>query len=99
MVTKLMLELVDYTEYDIFALEDTVAKVRVVHNGALIESVTPDYYHGFTFDTYGPLRLTDYGDLAGTNRTIGIEIHSQYDSTLGADWRIMVRNIQSALAS
>ena len=93
------MELVDYTEYDLFALADTVCKMRVIHHGALIESVTPDYYYGLHVDTYGPLELTDWGELEGTNRTVTFKIESEYDSTLGADWRIMVRNEQSALAS
>jgi len=99
MVTTVVMEVPDWTEYDIAVLEDTVAKLRVVHNGALIESVTPDFYYHVIVDTYGQFRFTGWGELEGTNRTATFEVHSEYDSTLGADWRIEVQNTASALAS
>lgn len=99
MVTTVVMEVPDWTQYDIAVLSDTVAKLRVVHNGALIESVTPDYYYHIMVDTYGQLRFTGWGELEGTNRTATFEVHSEYDATLGADWRIEVRNTASALAS
>ena len=99
MVTTVVMEVPDWTEYDISALADTVAKLRVVHNGAFIEAVTPDYYYGITVDTYGLLRFTGWGELEGTNRTATFEVYSEFDATLGADWSIMVRCTASALAS
>lgn len=99
LTSTVVMELVDYDQYDLAALKDTVCKMRVEHHGEEIESVSPIYYYGLTVDTYGPLRMNDWGDLGGTNRTIGFQIKSQYDATLAADWRIMVRNEQTALAA
>lgn len=100
MVTRVTMELIDYTEYDVFASDDTVARLRVIHNGGFIENDgTDDYYHAVQVDTYGQLRFADWGDLEGTNRTVTFEVQSQYDATAGADWAIQVTNELSALPS
>lgn len=100
LVTTVVMEIPDYTEIDLMLAEDTIVKLRVVHNGAFIENDgSDDFYYGVTFDTYGPLRFAGWGELEGTNRTVTFEVHSQYDTTLGADWRIFVRNTKAALAT
>jgi hypothetical protein len=99
MVSTIVMEVPDWTEYDISALDDTVAKLRVIHNGAFIEDVTPIYYYGVEVDCYGPLRFVGWGELEGVNRTATFEVHSEYDTTLAADFRVQVRNTAAALAT
>jgi hypothetical protein len=43
------------------------------------------------------MTFTDWGSLEGVNRTISLEVQSQYDATLGADWSIAVQNDRTAL--
>lgn len=93
METKLVLEVPDMTQYDQWEAS-TVLKVRVRHNGPLIE--TPHYYH-IEVDTYGPFSGFDWGEHEGTNRTVELTILSEYNATLGASWRIAVMNAQAGL--
>lgn len=92
-VTRLVFELRDMTQYDLMVAE-TVTKMRVRFNGALIEGVLYDYVE---VDNYGPLRMVDWGVLSGTNRTLQLEIRSQYDATLTAGFRVAVQNDNVAL--
>lgn len=91
--TKVTLELLDLEQYNLF-IQDANCKLRIRHNGDLIET---GFYHFVEVDTYGPLHFTDWGELEGTNRTITLEVQSQYDATLGADWRVLVQNDRTAL--
>ncbi len=93
---SLTLELPDMTQYDLFAGSsgDTTAKVRVRFNGPIIEG---SLRHQVTFDIYGPLELDSWGEHAGTNRTIVLNVISEYDSTLGADFQLVVRNDRASL--
>ncbi len=91
--TRVTLELTDLAQYKLF-VDGTVCKLRVRHNGSLIEG---SLYHYVQVDTYGPLNFTDWGELEGTNRTITLEVMSQYDATLGADWSIAVQNDRATL--
>ena len=93
LTTRVTLELTDLAQYQLF-VDGTVAKLRIRHNGDLIES---GFYHYVEVDTYGPLTFTDWGELEGTNRTLTLEVVSQYDATLGADWSIKVQNDHTAL--
>ena len=88
MTTRVTLELTDLEQYKLF-LDGTVAKLRIRHNGDLIET---GFYHYVEADVYGPMTFTDWGELEGTNRTLTLEVVSQYDATLGADWRVAVQN-------
>lgn len=94
--TELTLEFLDYDEYDQWAA-GTDLKVRVRHNGALIESVTPDYYNYVEIDTYAPGDELEWGDNEGTNRTITLKFISQYDEDLGSDLRVAVQNERTSL--
>jgi hypothetical protein len=91
--TRVTLELTDMEQYKLFE-NGTYSKLRIRHNGELIET---GFYHYVQVDTYGPLNFTDWGELEGTNRTITLEIQSQYDSTLGADFQVLVQNDRTAL--
>ena len=91
--TRVTLELTDMDQYNLFR-DGTTVKLRIRHNGELIEG---SLYHYVQVDTYGPLHFTDWGELEGTNRTLTLEVQSQYDSTLGADWSIAVQNDRTAL--
>lgn len=93
LTTRIVMELIDLDQFDLFD-NDTSVKLRVRHNGTLIEG---SLYYYVEVDTYGPLVMTDWGELEGTNRTIAFEIVSEYDTTLGADWRIAVQNIRTTL--
>lgn len=86
--TRVTLELTDLAQYKLFQNE-TNCKLRIRHNGDLIET---GFYHYVEVDTYGPLNFTDWGELEGTNRTITLEVQSQYDSVLGADFSVKVQN-------
>lgn len=79
---------------------DTQVKMRIRLNGSLIESVTPDYYEYVQLDIYGPLRAFDWGEVAGTNRTMSFEVMSEYNSyavAAGFDWQLVVQNQKVAL--
>lgn len=91
--TRVTLELLDMDQYKLFE-NDTYTKLRIRHNGDLIEG---SFYHYVQVDTYGPLHFTDWGELEGTNRTITLEIQSQYDTTLGADFQVVVQNDRTTL--
>lgn len=94
--TKLVLELPDMVQYDLWAAA-TSLKARVRHNGAFIETVaTVDYYNYFEMDVYGPFDLLDWSEKGG-NRTVELTIESQYDTTLGADFRVAVQNQRGTL--
>mgnify|MGYP001409650274 CR=1 FL=1 len=91
--TRVTLELTDLEQYKLF-VDGSIVKLRIRHNGDLIEG---SLYHYVQVDTYGPLTFTDWGELEGTNRTLTLEVVSQYDTTLGADWSIAVQNDRTAL--
>lgn len=95
--TEITLEFLDFTEYDEWAAS-TALKVRVRHNGSLIETqASTDFYNYVEFDAYGAGTDLEWGDNEGTNRTITIVIESQYDSTLGSDTRVAVQNARATL--
>jgi hypothetical protein len=99
LTTEIKLEFLDYDEYDMWAASDTL-KVRVRHNGTLIESEgagPTDFYNYMEFDSYGVGSDLEWGDNEGTNRTITIVIESQNDSTLGSDCRTAVQNARTSL--
>lgn len=91
--TRVTLELFDMDQYKLFE-DETICKLRIRHNGDLIET---GFYNYVEVDTYGPLNFTDWGELEGTNRTLTLEVNSQYDATLGADFRVAVQNNRTAL--
>ncbi len=91
--TRVTLELTDLEQYKLF-VDGTVVKLRIRHNGDLIET---GFYHYVEVDTYGPMTFTDWGELEGTNRTLTLEVQSQYDATLGADWSVAVQNDRATL--
>jgi hypothetical protein len=76
---------------------DTSVKMRIRLNGALIESVTPDYYSYIQLDIYGPLDAFAWSSAAETNRTMIFEVTSEYNSTLGASFALYAQNTRTAL--
>ena len=90
MTTTLTMELDNMEQYEMMQNAADV-KCRVYHYGPLIESVTPDYYYYLMVDTYGPLRFADFGEAAGTNRTVQFTIESEYDSAAGHDFQMAVQ--------
>lgn len=94
--TRIVFELLNMTYWDMWEAE-TSLKVRVRHNGRLIESVTPDYYRYIEVDTYGPFEFGDWTEYVGSNRAMELVIRSEYNSTLGASWRVAAQNTTTAL--
>jgi hypothetical protein len=91
--TTIVMELPDFTQYDQWLAHDTV-KVRVRHNGAVIES---GFNHYVQVDTAGPFEALSWGTNADSNRTVELTIEGTYDSTLTSDCQIVVRNARTAL--
>lgn len=94
--TELEFEFSDFNQYDQWAA-GTDLKVRVRHNGNLIESVTPDYYNYAQFDSYGCYEDLDWGDNQGSNRTVKLVMNTQYDTTLASDFSVAVQNQRTSL--
>jgi hypothetical protein len=90
---RLRFELLDATQYDLMAA-GTVTKTRVRFNGPLIEA---GFYHYIQVDMYGPLDEPDWGNFAGTNRTLDVTITSEYDTTAATDWSIAIQNDRDSL--
>jgi len=91
--TTIVLELPDFTQYDNWLAHDSL-KVRVIHNGATIES---GFNHYVQVDTYGPFEALSWGTNADSNRTIELTIEGLFDSTLASDCQIVVRNASATL--
>jgi hypothetical protein len=91
--TTIVMELPDFTQYDQWLAHDIV-KVRVRHNGAVIES---GFNHYVQVDTAGPFEALSWGTNADSNRTVELTIEGTYDSTLTSDCQIVVRNARTAL--
>lgn len=91
----LAFELLDATQYDLFAA-GTSTKTRVRFNGVAngIETGFPYYVEA---DIYGKLRDLSWGDLEGSNRTVEFTINGIYDATLGSDFRLAVQNARTTL--
>lgn len=95
--TRVVLELLDTTQYDLFEA-DSVVKLRVRHNGPAIETVSGTTFYSYVeVDTYGRMDVTDWGELEGTNRTLTLEVMSEKDAALGADFRVAVQNARTSL--
>lgn len=92
LTTHFVMELFDMTEYDLFAA-GTHAKVRVRHNGDLIEST---FYYYSQFDTYGPLDFTGWNNNEG-NRTVEFDVISEYNVSAGVDWAVAFQNAKATL--
>jgi hypothetical protein len=82
------MDLVDTTQMDQI-LAGTHVMLRVRISGDLIEAALYEYVQ---WDVYGRLKFDSWGDLEGTNRTVTMRVDSLYDSTLGADYQIVVQN-------
>jgi len=76
---------------------DTIVKMRIRLNGALIESVTPDYYSYIQLDIYGPLDAFEWGSVEDTNVTMRYTVTAQYDSTAGAGFVMSAQNTRTTL--
>ena len=94
-VTRVVMELVDDAQMTLFE-DETAVKLRVRHNGPLIEGSLYEYVE---VDGYGYLDFASWGDFEGTNRTVEFELVHQYDATLGSDIRVAVQNTLTALPS
>jgi hypothetical protein len=91
--TTITVELYDATLINAFNAGTNV-KVRVRHNGSLIEGALYNYVE---FDTYGPLTEFSWEENASSNRVATFSITSHYDATLAADFAVRVQNTRTAL--
>lgn len=103
LTTVLTFEVPDLNQYDQW-VASTFLKVRVRHNGSLIETISgeggdPDlhFYNYVEFDTYGPFEELSWEDNQGSNRTVSLTINGFYDATLGSDMRVAVQNARTSL--
>ncbi len=96
-IANLVVDMEDFNEYDLAAVADTVVKLRVIYNGPLIESVTPDYYYGVQIDSYGTLKFTDFGELEGVNRTVQLMVESEEDAVAAVPFAVTTRNNRTTL--
>lgn len=95
--TKMILELIDLTEYNLWKAYSNL-KVRVRHNGPLIETISStSFYHYFEVDTYGPFSGFAWGALEGTNRTVELTIESEVNAVAGRSWSVRVQNDQTTI--
>lgn len=92
-VCRFQLEVPDTTQMD-QVLASTSVKVRVRVSGDLIEGALYNYVQ---WDTYGKLKFDGWGTLADTNRTANFRIDSIYDSTLAADYQVVVQNASATV--
>lgn len=90
---KLVFELPDMTQYDLWAAH-TTAKMRIRFNGPIIEAALRHYIQA---DIYGPFDTLDWGENEGSNRTISLNILSEYDSTAGCDFSVVVQNDRATI--
>lgn len=92
---RLVFELADTTQYNQWAAHDSL-RVRLRFNGPLIENVGAppgtDYYHYVEVDIYGPFDALSWGEMEATNRTIELNILSEYDADAGYDWAVRVQS-------
>lgn len=91
--TTVVVELLDTAQYDLFE-DDSIVKMRVRHNGPAIET---GFYNYVEVDTYGHMDVTDWGEFESINRTVTLEVTSEYDATLTADFRVAVQNDNATL--
>lgn len=93
---QITFELLDMAQYDLFADSDgdTVVKARVRLNGPVIESTLRHYVE---FDVYGTFDNPDWGEHAGSNRTLSLTILSERDATAGYDYALKIQNNRSTL--
>ena len=90
---KAVFELSDMTQYDLWAAA-TSLKMRLRFNGPIIEGVLRHYIN---LDIYGPFDALDWGDLEGSNRTIGLSILSEYNAAAGYDFAVAVQNDRATI--
>ena len=91
--TKLVLEMPDTDEYELFE-NHTLLACRVRHNGALIEA---GFNHFLEVDIYGEFETLEWGENQGSNRTLEVTITGQVDPTLGTDLAMRVQNARTGL--
>jgi hypothetical protein len=91
--TTVVVEVADMDQFDLFEA-GTLVKLRVRHNGPLIEAT---FYEYVEVDAYGYLDFDSWGDFEGTNRTVSFTVEHQYDATLGSDLRVAIQNERASL--
>jgi hypothetical protein len=91
---KLVFELADMTQYDLFAA-GTSLKTRLRMNG--MTAIETTFFPYFQFDIYGPLSDLSWSDYEGANRTVEFTIQSERDLTAGYDFAAYVENAKATL--
>lgn len=100
METTVVFEVDGTTQYDQWDAE-TALKVRVRHNGPLIETQnSTDFYNYVQVDTYGAWDEMSWGDHEGTNRTIELTVSSEMTAAAISatyDWAMAVQCTRTTL--
>lgn len=96
--TTITLELLDTAQYDLFQ-NDTAVKLRVRHNGVLIETTAGpvDWYEYVEVDGYGTLSELAWEELEGTNRTVSFTLEHEYLPAIASDLLLKVQNDKTSL--
>lgn len=90
---KLVLEMVDQTEYNLFK-NGTDLKVRIRWNGGNIET---SFYYYVEADLYGKFTSPNWGELESANRTLELSIVGNYNSGPASDLVMRVMNASASL--
>jgi hypothetical protein len=95
--TKITLDMVDQTEYNLYEGAQQV-KLRVIHYGSAIETVTGPltYYNMVQVDMYGTLDSLKWANYEG-NRTMELTMESEENATAGTDAIVTVYNTRATL--
>lgn len=91
--TRIVMEVPDLVQFNNYRNGDNV-KVRVRHNGPLIEATL---YNFVEIDCYGKFAGFAWSELEGTNRTIEVMIRHEYNVTIASDLRLAIQNTRTAL--
>lgn len=88
---KLVLELPDMTQYDQWATHVDGMLTRLRFNGPLLEGALRAFIE---IEMYGPFDSLDWGENQSSNRTIGLNILSEYNRGTGYDFQVAVQNTE-----
>lgn len=96
--STVVFEFADLTQYNLWKAAGVI-KMRVRLNGDLIETTAGpvDWYQYIQWDIYGTFDSFDWGETAGTNRTISVTVMGQRDATLGASWALYAQNAKTTI--
>jgi hypothetical protein len=90
---KFIFEVPDLVEYDLWSAH-TSLKARIQFNGPIIELALRSFIQ---CDLYGPFDVMDWGNNQGSNRTIALNILSEYNVAAACDFSMAVQNDRATI--